>query len=53
MELNGDYRRTFGGVVSVPTLFVFDRSGKTASIFYGAPADLHEKAETLVASLLR
>lgn len=34
-------------------LFVFDRSGRTASIFYGAPADLHEKAEKLIESLLR
>jgi len=29
--------------VSVPTLFVFDRSGKTTSVLYGAPADLHHK----------
>ena len=43
----------FGDVVSVPTLFVFDRSGKTASVFYGAPADLHDKAEKLIESLLR
>jgi thiol-disulfide isomerase/thioredoxin len=45
--------QAFGDVVSVPTLLVFDRSGKTASVFYGAPADLHQKAEQLIESLLR
>ena len=30
----------FGDVVAVPTLFVFDREGKTASTFYGNPPDL-------------
>jgi thiol-disulfide isomerase/thioredoxin len=33
----------FGDIVSVPTLFVFDRKGKTVSVFYGAPPDLHEQ----------
>jgi cytochrome c biogenesis protein CcmG/thiol:disulfide interchange protein DsbE len=33
----------FGDIVSVPTLFVFDRSGKTVNVFYGAPPDLHEQ----------
>ncbi len=45
--------QAFGDVVSVPTLFVFDRGGKAASVFYGAPADLHQKAEQLIESLLR
>jgi thiol-disulfide isomerase/thioredoxin len=43
---------SFGDVVAVPTLFVFDRRGKTASVFYGAPGDLHSAAEKLVDSLL-
>ena len=45
--------QAFGDVVSVPTLFVFDRGGKTASVFYGAPANLHQKAEQLIEFLLR
>lgn len=45
--------QAFGDVVSVPTLFVFDTSGKTAAVFYGAPADLHQRAEQLIESLLR
>jgi len=28
-------------------MFVFDRQGKTATVFYGAPEDLHQKAELL------
>ena len=33
----------FGDVVAVPTLYVFDRDGKVANVFYGAPPDLHEQ----------
>lgn len=33
----------FGSITSVPTLFIFGKDGKTASTFYGAPEDLHEK----------
>jgi thiol-disulfide isomerase/thioredoxin len=44
---------SFGGIVSVPTMFVFDRQGKTAQVFYGAPEDLHQKAETLLRNLLK
>lgn len=39
----------FGDIVSVPTLFVFDRSGKTARVFYGAPPDLHEQVASAIA----
>jgi hypothetical protein len=34
-------------------MFVFDREGKTAMVFYGAPEDLHLKAERLLNSLLK
>ena len=37
--------QAFGDVAAVPTLYVFDRSGKTAKVLYGAPPDLHETAE--------
>jgi thiol-disulfide isomerase/thioredoxin len=42
----------FGDFSSVPTMFVFDRQGRTASVFYGAPKDLHKKVGRLVASLI-
>jgi thiol-disulfide isomerase/thioredoxin len=44
--------RAFGDIVSVPTLFVFDREGRTAAIYFGAPRQLHEQAERLIGSLL-
>ncbi len=43
----------FGDIVSVPTLFVFDASGKTVSVFYGAPPDLHEQVATAIAAARR
>ena len=36
-----DLARSFGDISAVPTLFVFDRDGKTAGAFYGAPPTLH------------
>jgi thiol-disulfide isomerase/thioredoxin len=43
--------RAFGDVSSVPTLFLFDRTGRTAKVFYGAPPDLHSDAEARLAAL--
>ena len=34
----------FGDIRSVPTMFIFDRSGKTAQALYGAPPDLPRQA---------
>ena len=42
----------FGDITSVPTMFLFDRSGKTARVFYGAPPDLHQQAETVLETLM-
>ena len=42
----------FGDISAVPTLFVFDAEGRTAGVFYGAPPDLHDKVEKLLAKLL-
>lgn len=42
----------FGDVSAVPTLFLFDREGSAAGAFYGAPPDLHEKAEAKLAALV-
>ncbi|MFN7997243.1 MAG: TlpA disulfide reductase family protein [Bryobacteraceae bacterium] len=36
--------QAFGDITAVPTMFLFDRSGKTARVLYGAPPDLHEQA---------
>jgi thiol-disulfide isomerase/thioredoxin len=44
--------RAFGDISAVPTLFLFDRTGRTAGAFYGAPPELHSRAESKVASLL-
>ena len=43
----------FGDITSVPTMFLFDTTGKTAKILYGAPPDLHAQAEKALASLLK
>lgn len=43
----------FGTLGSVPRMFVFDRNGKTAGIFYGAAPDLHEKAGKLIETLVK
>ncbi len=44
--------RAFGDVSAVPTLLLFDRDGRAAASFYGAPPTLHAEAEAAVAKLL-
>ena len=44
--------RAFGDVTSVPTLLVFDREGRAAGAFYGAPPTLHADVEARLATLL-
>lgn len=44
---------SFGDIAAVPTLFVFDRAGKTARVVYGAPPDLHAQVENSIAPILR
>ena len=48
-----DQIRAFGDVSAVPTLLLFDREGKTAATFFGAPPSLHGEAEATLASLLK
>lgn len=48
-----DMARAFGDVSAVPTLFVFDRQGRTAAAYYGAPPTLHAEAEARLQSLVR
>jgi thiol-disulfide isomerase/thioredoxin len=45
--------RAFGDVSAVPTLLLFDRQGRAAGAFYGAPPGLHAQAEARVAAVLR
>jgi thiol-disulfide isomerase/thioredoxin len=42
----------FGDVTSVPTMFIFDGSGKTSATIYGAPPDLHDKVSRALNELL-
>ncbi len=48
-----DITEAFGGVMAVPTLIVYDQQGRAASVFYGAPPDLHERVGEAVAGLLQ
>jgi thiol-disulfide isomerase/thioredoxin len=43
----------FGDITSVPTMFLFDQSGKTVRVLYGAPPDLHEQAERTLSGLVK
>jgi thiol-disulfide isomerase/thioredoxin len=45
--------QAFGDVVAVPTLFLFDRQGKTARVIYGAPPDMHQQAEKTLDDLVK
>jgi cytochrome c biogenesis protein CcmG, thiol:disulfide interchange protein DsbE len=45
--------QSFGDITAVPTLFLFDRSGKTSRILYGAPPDLHAQVEKTLDTLLK
>jgi thiol-disulfide isomerase/thioredoxin len=45
--------QSFGDITAVPTLFLFDRSGKTSRVLYGAPSDLHDQVEKSLDSLLQ
>jgi thiol-disulfide isomerase/thioredoxin len=45
--------QSFGDITAVPTLFLFDRSGKTSRILYGAPPDLHGEVEKTLDLLLK
>jgi thiol-disulfide isomerase/thioredoxin len=45
--------QSFGDITSVPTMFLFDRTGKTARVLYGAPPDLHEQAEKTLDALVK
>jgi len=43
--------QAFGDITAVPTMFLFDRTGRMARVFYGAPPDLHAEAGELLDKL--
>ena len=45
--------RAFGDIGGLPTLFLFDRSGRRVETFYGAPPTLHAAAEANIRSILK
>ncbi len=45
--------RAFGDITAVPTMFLFDREGKTAKVIYGAAPDMHEQAGRVLDGLLK
>jgi thiol-disulfide isomerase/thioredoxin len=45
--------QAFGDIVAVPTMYLFDKSGKTVKALYGAPPDLHEQAEKTLDEIAR
>ncbi len=44
--------RAFGDITSVPTMFLFDKQGKTVRVLYGAPPDLHDQVEQAITKVL-
>lgn len=47
-----DLARKFGDLSAVPTLFLFDSKSNIVDVFYGAPPDLHQKAEAAIHSVI-
>ena len=45
--------QAFGDITAVPTMFMFDRSGKIAGVMYGAPPGLHQQAEKILDGLIK
>jgi thiol-disulfide isomerase/thioredoxin len=45
--------QAFGDITSVPTMFLFDRTGKTVKVLYGAPPDLHQQTETTLNAMMK
>lgn len=47
-----DLARAFGDLGAVPTLYLFDATGATAGVYFGAPPGLHEEVEAALAARL-
>lgn len=48
-----EFARGFGDINAVPTLFLFDGTGSLVDAYYGAPPDLHDKAENAIESVFK
>ena len=48
-----EFARSFGDIAAVPTLYLFDQKGSTEAIYYGAPPELHDTAETAIKTALK
>jgi thiol-disulfide isomerase/thioredoxin len=48
---DAEVEAAFGGLAAVPALFIADRDGRVARVLYGAPPDLHETVESVLAGL--
>jgi thiol-disulfide isomerase/thioredoxin len=48
-----DLARAFGDISAVPTMFVFDASGRRADSAFGAPPGLHDRIASRLAELSR
>lgn len=44
--------QAFGDITAVPTLFLFNRWGKTLRVVFGAPPDLHDQVQKSLDSLV-
>ena len=44
--------QAFGDITAVPTMFLFDASGKTERVVYGAPPGLHDAVGKILNSLI-
>jgi thiol-disulfide isomerase/thioredoxin len=45
--------QAFGDITAVPTMFLFDGTGKTVRVLYGAPPDLHEQVNKTLDDLIK
>ena len=45
--------QAFGDITAVPTLFLFDRTGKAERVLYGAPPGLHEEVTQILDRLIQ
>lgn len=48
-----EFARSFGDIAAVPTLYLFNQKGSTEAIYYGAPPELHDTAESAIKTALK
>lgn len=50
---DGATAELFGNIRAVPTMFVFDKSGRSAKALYGAPPNMHKQVERILRSAIK